>query len=118
MKMRASILMILWAALLIEPGSANLSIETPYSTCEKKKVEKPLCSKSSCNAPVEDEDENDCEKNRCNPIMSCPTGNFYFFNLFNLTITDITLSKEKKKLVNDNRIIKQSGDCWHPPEII
>ncbi len=113
MKVRACILMVLWAALLVEPGSANLSIETPYSSCEKKQAGKP-----SCDAPVESEDDNDCEKDRCNPLMSCPSGNFYLFNHSQLAIGSLKIFKEKRSLINDNRIVKQTGDCWHPPEVI
>lgn len=118
MKTAACILMILWIALLIEPASANFSIENPYSSCAKKQEEKTSCSKSSCGEPVESGDENDCEDNRCNPIMSCPTGNFYFFNPFNLILADLQVSKEKKALINDNRISESLSECWHPPEII
>jgi hypothetical protein len=122
MKVRACILMALWAALLVEPGSANFSIETPYSSCAEKQTEKPSCSKSksSCDAPVESEDDNDnnCEKDRCNPLMSCPSGNFYVFNHSQFVIASLFILKQKASLINDNRIVKQTGDCWHPPEII
>lgn len=118
MKARACILLLLWSVLLIEPLSANLSIQTPYSSCSKK--EKPQTSgcRSTCDKPVDNEDEKDCENNRCNPLMSCPTGNFYLFSQQHISIAALYLSKEKKALINDNRIVKQMAECWHPPEII
>ena len=112
--------MILWTVLLIEPLSANFNIESVYSTsCAK--VEKPQssCCKSTCDKPTDrEEEENDCEDNRCNPLMSCPTGNFYLFGQTYLTSVPLILSKQKKVLINDNRIQKQLTECWHPPEII
>lgn len=118
MKTRACILMILWTVLLVEPLSANLSIETPYSSCSKKQEVKPSCSKTKCDKPADKEDENDCENNRCNPLMSCPTGNFYLFSHSYLSIEPFILSKQKTALINDNRILKQLNECWHPPEMI
>ena len=118
MKVRACILMVLWTVLLIEPLSANLSIQSPYSCCAKEEKPKSSCSMSACDVPADTEEENDCGSNRCNPIMSCPTGNFYLFIQPHLSIPALNISTDKKSLVNDNRIVKQTGDCWHPPEII
>jgi hypothetical protein len=118
MKTRACILVILWSTLLIEPISANFSIESPYSSCTKKQEVQSSCCKSSCDKPNEDNNENDCENNRCNPLMSCPTGNFYLFGQSYFAVAPFILSKQKKILINDNRIIKHLAECWHPPEII
>ena len=118
MKTRAFILMVLWSVLLIEPLSANLSIKTPYSSCSKKQKVESSCSKSKCDKPKDNEEGNDCEDNRCNPLMSCPTGNFYLFGQSYLSAAPFILSKQKKALINDNRVQKQLTECWHPPEII
>ena len=118
MKARACILVLIWSLLLIEPLSANFNIESNYSACKKSEPTETSCCKSSCSKPAEKEDENDCEGNRCNPLMSCPTGNFYLFSHPNVSIEAFKPSKEKQALINDNRIIKQMAECWHPPEII
>ena len=110
--------MVLWSALLIEPLSANFSTTTFYSSCSKKQKIESSCSKSKCDKSKDKEEENDCEDNRCNPLMSCPTGNFYLFGQPYLTAAPFTFSKQKKALINDNRIQKQLTECWHPPEII
>jgi len=117
MKARACILMVLWSVLLIEPLSANFSINSPYSSCSKKEKVQSSCSKSKCDTQKDNKEENDCENNRCNPLMSCPTGNFYLFGQSWFAATPFILSKEKKILINDNRIIKHLAECWHPPEI-
>ena len=118
MKTRACILTILWTALLIEPLSANFSsIKTAYSSCAEKQETKSSCCKSTCE-PAEKEEKDDCENNQCNPLLSCPTGNFYLFGQSDLSGVPFILSKQKKALINDNRIQKQLTECWHPPEII
>lgn len=119
MKTRACILIVLWSLLLVEPLSANLNIETVYSSsCSKKQETQSSCSKSKCEMPKDNKEENDCEDNHCNPLMSCPTGNFYLFGQSYLAVVPFILSKQKKILINDNRIQKQLSECWHPPEII
>ena len=118
MKIQACILIILWSVLLIEPLSANLSINSVDSSCSKNEQVQSSCSKSKCDQPKDNEDENDCEENRCNPLMSCPTGNFYLFGHSQLSIAPLILSTQKAILINDNRIIKHLTECWHPPEII
>ena len=111
--------MILWTALLIEPLSANFSsIKTAYSSCAKKQEAKSSCCKSKCEKPADKEEKDDCENNKCNPLMSCPTGNFYLFGQSDLSAAPFILSNQKKALINDNRIQKQLAECWHPPEII
>jgi hypothetical protein len=118
MKARAFILIILWSTLLVEPLSANLNIQSIYSSCSKKQEVKVSCCKSKCSQPKEKEDENDCGKNRCNPLMSCPTGNFYLFISSQVSIDFDLISKQKIVLIDDNRISKHLVECWHPPEII
>lgn len=110
--------MILWSTLLIEPISANFSIKTPYSSCSKKQEVQSSCSKSKCDKSKDKEEKDDCENNRCNPLMSCPTGNFYLFGHPHLVIAPFILSKQKTILINDNRILKCLAECWHPPETI
>jgi len=118
MKARACILIVIWSTLLIEPLSANFSIKTPYSSCSKKQKVQSSCSKSKGDKSTDKETKDDCENNRCNPLMSCPTGNFYLSGLPHLAITPFILLKQKTILINDNRIVKHLSECWHPPEII
>ena len=118
MKTRAYILILIWSILLVEPLSANFNINSPYTSCSKKQEVQSSCSKSKCDTQKDNEEENDCEDNKCNPIMSCPTGNFYLFGHPQLSIEPFILAKQKAILVNDNRIIKSLDECWHPPEII
>ena len=111
--------MIIWSTLLLEPLSANFSsIKTVYSSCTKKIKTKSSCSKSKCEKPVKKNEKDDCENNKCNPLMSCPTGNFYFFGYSALAIDAFIPAKQKIVLVNDNRLLKYMAECWHPPEII
>jgi hypothetical protein len=120
MKIRACILLALWSVLLIEPLSASLSARSVYSSsCSKKQKKiKSACSKSKCDMSKDSEEKNDCKENRCNPLMSCPTGNFYLFGQTYFSVAPFILSKQKMIVVNDNRIQEQLTECWHPPEVI
>lgn len=118
MKEKACILLVLWALLLVEPLSANLSIQSPYSACSKEQKPESSCSMTSCDDAADSNDENDCDNNRCNPIMSCPTGNFYLIIQSNINLPALEVSTDKKIPTNDNRVVKQTGDCWHPPRMI
>ena len=108
MKAGAFILAIILFALIIEPVFSNVSAET----------EESCCSKTKCNKPEPSDDNDDCESNRCNPLMACPTGNFYLFGYNSISFTSYIPSKQKPILVNDNRVLSQLTECWHPPEII
>ena len=110
--------MIIWSTLLLEPLSANFSFKNNYSSCSKKQEATSSCCESKCNNPGEKKDKDDCQNNRCNPLMSCPTGNFYLFGHSPISIMPFATTREKALLINDNRIVKQMTDCWHPPEII
>jgi hypothetical protein len=104
--------------LLVEPLSANLNIRTFYSSCRVEVKKESSCSKTKCNKPPADNQEEDCSDERCNPIMSCPAGNFYFANPAHFSFTHFPLSGQKKLLLDDNRISGYLSECWHPPEII
>ena len=119
MKVGAWILIALWGILLAEPLLANFDVKSPYSECSKPQAKKSSCSKkSTCNKEESKDEEKDCEKNRCNPLLGCPTGNFYLVGLQLLHINPPTSLKKKSILINDNRIVKNLSECWHPPEII
>jgi hypothetical protein len=118
-KAAAYILIALWGILLAEPLLANFNVKSPYSECSKPKPKKSSCSKkSTCSKEDNKEDKNDCEKNRCNPLLCCPTGNFYLVGQQLLHIIPPSISKKKAILINDNRILKSLSECWHPPEVI
>ena len=108
MKAGSCILMIILCILMIQPMFSNAVVE-PAVSC---------CSKSSCDKPDPTDGKNDCENNRCNPLMSCPTGNFYLIDNSHISLTTFIQSKQKIVLVNDNRVLTQLTECWHPPEII
>ena len=118
MKIRACILIVIWSTLLIEPLSANFSIKTVYSSCSEKQKVPSSCCNSKCNKTKDKESKDDCENNRCNPLMSCPSGNFYLFGHPQLSLDAFIPAKQKTILINDNRIVKRLSECWHPPEII
>lgn len=118
MKIRVCILIAVWSLLLLEPLSANFNIHSAYSSCREEKETVSCCTKSQCKKPGTKREDTNCENNRCNPLMSCPTGNFYFSNLPDLSLALPILIKKKKVLHNDNRLAQYMAECWNPPEII
>jgi hypothetical protein len=119
MKARAYMVLILWCIVLVEPVTANLPVESTYSSCADMKKAEPSCAASTCDKPADKEEEdNDCGNDRCNPIMSCPAGNFYLSGHSVFSFAAYVPAKQKKDLVNDNRILKYMAECWHPPEVI
>jgi hypothetical protein len=110
--------MIIWGILIIQPAFGNISAPVVVSACSKNKPAESPCSKKKCSKPKPPEDKKECGADRCNPIMSCPTGNFYFPDYSSVSFASLIIPKQKISLVNDNRIQKQLTECWHPPEII
>ena len=121
MKLAACLLMVVWTLLLVEPGFASYASKASTSACSKSyKPAKPSCSPSGCSKSEEAEKpaDDECKSNRCNPLMSCPTGNFYLSGYSQILINPFVITKKKTVLINDNRIAKHLSECWHPPEII
>lgn len=103
--------------LMIQPLFPGLQAKATPSACSKNKPVKPSCSKSKCSKPKPADDKKDCENSRCNPLLGCPSGNFYAHHYSSISIITFIVAKEKNVLVNDNRVFKQLTECWHPPEI-
>jgi hypothetical protein len=118
MKGGAFILAAILGVLIVQPiliGFGAIDVNSSYS---KSKTSQSSCCQSKCSKPKPQEDKRDCEGGRCNPLMGCPTGNFYIHNYAYISITSVIIPKQRTALFNDNRISKQLTECWHPPEII
>ena len=111
MRAGAYILIIILCVLMVQPLFSYANTEPAESSCCK--------SKSKCDKPEPSDNNNDdCENNRCNPLMSCPTGNFYLLHYSYISIASLQIPKQKVVPVNDNRLTTNLTECWHPPEII
>jgi len=125
MKATACLFAIVLAVLMVQPAFTNFSGKAASSncttnkpvkaSCSKKKSKKTSCTKTKCSKP-ESKSKN-CSKEHCNPLLGCPSGNFYIHNYSSISLTSFILLKQKPVLVNDNRIAKQLTECFHPPEI-
>ena len=120
MKAGAFILIIITGILLIQPGFQNFRVNAAIPDCMKAKKEKSSCCKSKCEKPEPDEEEKDdnCGADRCNPFMGCTYGNFYTHNYWTILIEGLFIPKQRLTVRNDNRISGALNECWHPPEII
>jgi len=108
MKAGAYIVLIIFCILTVQPLFSNINAEPTKSSCSKIK----------CNKPKPPEDKKDCGSDRCNPLMACPTGNFYLLGYSHISFAAFMITKQKTSLVNDNRVSTKLTECWHPPEII
>ena len=108
MKAAASIFLTLFVVLTLQPAFGSSKENLPERKCCKK-----VCTKEK----KEPKQKKDCEKNNCNPFMSCSSGNFYFQEKqFSLVVPE-RIIKQKFILSNDNRLATNSSKCWHPPEL-
>src|SRR5689334_23653307 len=105
-KALASTLMLIWSTLLVQPLFEDFSPKLSKTSCSQQSEIKSPCSKSKCNSPKRSKDNRDCDGSRCNPLMACPTGNFFLFGYLHLSISPISEPREKTVLANDNRISK------------
>ena len=137
-KAGALILTVIWGLLMVQPvfGSFTNGAIKPTclkkteakTTCKKTQPRKSSCSKpkkrtssctpSPCSKPKAGEEKKGCEEERCNPLMSCPAGNFFLFSHTQIAFHSFEPAKAKTRLVNDNRLSKQLTECFHPPELI
>ncbi|HEX5652210.1 MAG TPA: hypothetical protein VFX58_04000 [Chitinophagaceae bacterium] len=116
MKLRAAILAVLLGLLLLQPAFGNFNNGTAYSSCTKSTAPPSCSAYNECDMPGDTEEEEDCRENPCNPLLGCPSGNFYLDNSSLVTITAYIILKQETILVNDNRVLTRLTECWHPPE--
>jgi hypothetical protein len=116
MKAGAFILTIILGVLLIQPLFAGLDTGLSGSCAQMKRATSSCC-KATCHKQEPEKEKNDCGPNRCNPFMGCAAGNFYIHDYFSVTLTTIIIPRTKSALIDDNRILKQLSECWHPPEM-
>ena len=90
-----------------------LTVEPLYSYYQ---AEEDMCCMEECSKESSEEGEEDCENTGCNPFMSCIYGNFFLVEKPYLSVTWFIVPGKKIATVNDNRIVGNLSDCWHPPE--
>ena len=120
MRLRTYIVTIAWglvfSGLHIQPLFVNYSA---YDGQVCAVNEKPTCAKSkkcSSDSPVEEKE--DCGTDGCNPFLPCMGSCCYLPESFFTHSMPGFAIKEKMALVNDNRILSNFSECWHPPEIV
>jgi hypothetical protein len=92
----------------------------PLSSCGEQE-EAPSCSAStSCKKqqPAKGNDKCPMEKG-CNPFVPCSIGVCCYLveNFFTHDII-FTTKKDKPAIFDDNRLLNNLSECWHPPEFL
>jgi hypothetical protein len=64
------------------------------------------------------DEENSCPVQACNPFVPCAMSSCcYLVENFFPGINSSLPAKIKLFVFNDNRLLNQSSECWHPPEL-
>lgn len=110
----ASLFVLVLALLHLQPLLGNSGFkdkegQSCASSCQKK---------SACNNKDESSDEEKgCPIQACNPFVPCAMSSCcYIIENFFPGINDLPVPKITQFVFDDNRLLNQSSDCWHPPE--
>jgi hypothetical protein len=109
MKAAAYTFLFILVFFTMQPFFSIVSDKSESSQCASKAT----CCKKAKKVPVE---KDGCEKKGCNPFMGCVYGNFYTFVSSFLHLSPLIVPKQKRETFNDNRVVSNSSDCWHPPK--
>ena len=109
MKTAAYIFFFILGFLTIQPVLSSMKTSEDLQCCLKDH-----CSKSQNKVPK----KNKCENNGCNPFMACGYGNFFLILKPIALYTFISIPNQRIIAINDNRVVGNLSDCWHPPEIV
>jgi len=129
MRATAFLFAIVISILMVQPAFTNYGNKEVSSSCTKNRQVKKTCSRAKpikrscttnkkCSKPENPKSKKNCSKEHCNPLLGCPSGNFYLMSYSTVSLSSFSLPKQKMILVDDNRIAKQLTECFHPPEII
>src|SRR5687767_9235669 len=110
MKTGAFIFFLVLAFSTIQPSLNVFIAEAKTSGC----ITKP----KGCKKEKVPEKKDGCENKRCNPFMGCVSGTFYMLGKLPQTGSPVVILKQQTAVINDNRVIKNSSDCWHPPKLV
>jgi hypothetical protein len=92
----------------------------PLSSCGPQE-EAPTCSATTTcqkKQPPKGDDKCPMEKG-CNPFVPCSMGVCCY--LVENTFTPVlifSIKKDKPALFDDNRLMNNLSECWHPPELL
>lgn len=95
-----------------------LSVQPVFSSIALKAAKTECCTQSKCGKEEEDptRQKDNCENRSCNPFLSCVYGNFFLLDKQFILFDFLTMPKQKLIVNNDNRIVQNLSECWHPPE--
>ena len=134
MKFAAAFLLFVWGSLIVQPSFAYFGGKSAYGKCDKAAATKSPCSKSrsatsgcskknTANKPCPKKSDNkssnsegNCKSEGCNPTLGCSSGNFYVHHYAQISLPARSGQKQQSLVVNDNRIVRNMRECWHPPE--
>lgn len=110
MKLVASIFAFVLCLLTVQPLFISEPVNAEETSCCNPQK---TCTKEEEN---QSEKQDDCRNMACNPFMSCVYGNFFVLDKQCISFDFFPGAKQKLNVYNDNRVIQNLSECWHPPE--
>ena len=86
--------------------------------------EKPAASHSCCQKDTgkqsaqSEKKQRGCDGMSCNPFMGCPMVSYDLAERFTLDYQLPVPTRQVYLVKNDNRLVTQMSDCWHPPQLV
>ena len=74
---------------------------------------KECCSEKCCKK--EENKRNNKTNKDCNPLLNCPFCTLFIVNKSHQGEINPLNTRDKILIRNDNRVIKNLSECWHPP---
>jgi len=110
-----AIILLVFGLLHLQPlfGNGETGGE---QTCAKSKCQKqnPCQQKNDSS-----EEENNCPLKACNPFVPCAMSSCCYVveNFFSHAVVS-NIKKQKLFVFDDNTLLNNLSECWHPPEVI
>ena len=105
MKIAATILLFVISFLTIQPLFQSAPKKIAMSCCSQKACKKKMPAQNK---------KGGCEGMACNPFVGCPYYSLFLFSGPQVSFLSSAV-KEKISVSNDNRIIQDISEFWHPP---
>ncbi len=100
--------LVLFCFLNVQPLLHNGKFAENQTSCHSK-----------CSKPKDTEKEDGCRDAGCNPFVPCAMGSCgYLVENFYSASNNLPEKRIRRTPVDDNEILSQLGECWHPPEAL
>jgi hypothetical protein len=116
MKIIASILMVYFGLLMLQPFvNMGLNIKNKPGSCHPSEMCCKKMAKQQGKSPAKQQ-SNTCNRDLCNPFVPCGISIAYRTPLHNFVNPVFEINQQLKPAINDHITSNYLADCWRPPE--